>query len=139
MLHEITRDLVAQLQQQLENLYHHTDFVFPFAISAISEDNFCDFGQRIIKGEKDFQEVDFHVFFSGLTREHAWMSAEERGRVKRYKDLKMFLLLNFESFRILKIGGLQKDIYIIARTACKDYIIISTAELKIPVYQSTDS
>lgn len=139
MLQERTIELIRQLQVKTEGLYHYSDSLFPYSISGVGENNFSLYPIMKNSKQSEFHEIEFSHFFSRLTRTHSWMTPEERTRVKRYTELLEFLVVNFENVKVIKIGSVNIDIHIIARTFHQDYIIISTAELKIPVYQNKDA
>ena len=138
MLQKKTLDLINQIQSKIEGLYHYSDTVFPYSVSGIGEGNFSLYSIMNNVNE-EFHEIEIESFFSGFIRSHSWMATEEKTRVKKYLELREFLLLNFESIKVIKTGSVQIEIHIIAKTFQKDYIIISTSELRIPIYQKNDA
>lgn len=65
--------------------------------------------------QENIQEIDFHVFFSKLTKVEDWHGEEEKQTAEQFKQLENYLVKNLENLRVCKIGLIDKLIIINGR------------------------
>lgn len=63
--------------------------------------------------EKKVEEISFDKFFARLTTEKDWHRAPDKKRTRRFSKLKAFLEENLEDLRVIRVGRIRIDIYIV--------------------------
>ncbi len=63
--------------------------------------------------EKHIEEVPFEIFFDKLTAAREWHHAEDRRRTGQFKKLRRALEQNLTKIRVLRIGKIRIEIYIV--------------------------
>lgn len=61
------------------------------------------------------EEINFDNFFERLTRERDWHGAIEKERVQKFRTLKKTLEDNLTQLKVLKVGRVRKDIFVVGR------------------------
>jgi len=106
LLAEITK-LVAGLTYISE-----TDAdVQAFAGGAVTNDDVSS-AVTEIDTRQPVEEVDTANFFSRLTTPQDWFGAVEKKRAERFARLQRFIEENLRGIKVLKVGRVQKTIYI---------------------------
>lgn len=59
------------------------------------------------------EERDFEDFFKRLTEIQEWFGDEETATANKFSELKEFLIKNLKDLRVLKVGKIEVDIYIV--------------------------
>lgn len=106
---------LAALKQATEGLLYMSESDEPF------ETVHLEAGKEIIehvrpKADIPVQEMSLHRFFKDLTEDKAWHGEEEKRTVKRYRDLFRAINEHLSQVRVMRVGKIQVDIYIVGRT-----------------------
>lgn len=63
------------------------------------------------------QEKDFTEFFAGLVEIQDWFGEEETATAKKFADLKDLLEKNLKDIKVLKVGKIELDVYVVGLDA----------------------
>ena len=112
-----SKTLENQIKETSEGLFYMSETdaeILPFVGEKVSE---ITFGQ-ILNQDKygtdiKIEERDFEEFFKRLTEEQYWFEEEEREDARRFRQLKKLLEDNLRDLKVLRIGEIEIDIYVI--------------------------
>lgn len=70
--------------------------------------------------------VDLDSFFEIATTEQSWHSLEEKETVKRYQNLVKTLKDNLTDIKVVRLGTIAIDVYIVGKTPSSDLAGLTT-------------
>ncbi|NJR17767.1 MAG: nuclease [Calothrix sp. CSU_2_0] len=70
--------------------------------------------------------VEIDSFFEIATTEQDWHGEEEKEAVKKYQSLVKVIKENLSDIKVVRVGEIEIDIYILGKTASKDVAGLST-------------
>jgi hypothetical protein len=85
-------------------------FSLEHATKATLEKDLCRFADR---ANEQVEETDFGIFFERLTAEKDWYGDKEKQRARRFQALKHTLEDNLTDLRVIKIGRVRRDIFVV--------------------------
>ena len=85
--------------------------VQPLRSGAVTNANVVD-AINAIDGRKPVEQVDVTDFFLRITAEQDWFGAPEKKRAERFARLQRFIEENLRGIKVLKVGRVQKTIYV---------------------------
>jgi hypothetical protein len=108
------QNLFAELTKLVTGLMYvsETDCdVQPLTGPAVTNDDVTS-AIAAVEDRKPVEEIDLVIFFSRLTRAQDWFGAAEKKRAERFARLQRFIEDNLRGIKVLKVGHVQKTIYV---------------------------
>lgn len=77
-------------------------------------------------GKKAGNTCTVEEFLGPKAKAEKWHGEEEKQQVKGFKSLKAYIDKNLSETAVYKIGGVEKDIYIVGKTGDGKWVAIKT-------------
>ncbi|MEM9136144.1 MAG: nuclease A inhibitor family protein [Cyanobacteria bacterium P01_F01_bin.42] len=124
--------LQRQLQEAIANLWWPSETDAPFELNHWPEAFKTGFSSQALlaltghNNEGSCNETSVQTLFQQVTQEQDWHGDEETAEVQRFQQLKDLILDAFSEVRVVKVGQVNIDIYIIGRTQANGWLVLST-------------
>ena len=79
-----------------------------------------------LAADKHSEEISVQDFFGRLTADKDWYGTKEKERVDRFAGLEKLLVENLRDLKVIKLGHIRFDIYVIGLDADDNVIGIKT-------------
>lgn len=117
-------DLLAEITKLVAGLTYisETDAdVQPLNGGAVTNDDITS-AIAAIDSRQPVEDVDVASFFSRLTTQQDWFGAAEKKRAERFARLQRFIEENLRGIKVLKVGRVQKTIYVLGISPNKNLL-----------------
>lgn len=91
--------------------------VVPFITSSPASKSLRSFLKALDVSSTDVEEIAFEEFFERLTREREWFGEPEKKRAERFSSLRDVLAKHLRDLRVIRIGRIRLDIYVVGLDA----------------------
>lgn len=91
--------------------------LIPFAAEKPATHSLASYLTALDITSKEIEEREFNKFFERLTSEKDWHGPNEKERTKRWSDLRDVLQKNLGGLRVIRVGKIQLEIYIVGVNA----------------------
>ena len=117
--------LLAEIAKSTDGLTYISETDAPVEPVFIDHDHTKDFLDSITKDEKS-KTVTPSVFFGRLTTNKEWFGPNETARAKKFALLEEILRSNLSDLKVVRVGRIRIDIYVVGLDADKNLIGIKT-------------
>ena len=114
----------ARFQRELKAACRSLQFVsetdadiIPFSAAAPSSGSLRSYLKTLEITSAEIEEVAFDNFFDRLTKEKDWFGPTEKDRAEQFAKLREVLETNLEKLRVIRVGKVQIDIYVVGLDA----------------------
>ena len=124
-------DLISSLHRLTDGLIFTSETDAPVEVIQ-GGDASTDSPASVLKRVRDnragepIQEISFDEFFDRLAKIQEWYGTEERDRAIRYAQLRDLLTNSLRDLKVLRIGRVQIDIYVVGLNKKNELLGIKT-------------
>jgi hypothetical protein len=90
--------------------------IVPFAAGEVRSRTTESYLEALHIDGKNIEEASFDNFFARLTAEKDWHRAPDKKRVRQFSKLQKVLEKELEDLRVLRVGRIRIDIYVVGVT-----------------------
>lgn len=102
---------ITKLTKGLTYISESDADVQPFSGGAVTNDDVAA-AVKAIDQREPTEEISFDNFFGPLAAQQDWYGKDENKRAERFARLKRLIEENLRGIKVLKLGHIQKTIYV---------------------------
>ena len=110
------KSLIEKLERAIKGVEFISETYAPFTV-IVSDEPVARTTAALKKvfglDGKNFEEIPFDDFFDRLTRDRDWHQTADKKQIAKYKKIRSTLETDLEDLRVLRLGRVQIDIYIV--------------------------
>jgi hypothetical protein len=109
--------ILSKIAHECDGLVYISETDAPIR-AFLSEETTTETHEKVLshlvdKHDEPVEELSFDLFFERLTAEKDWYGEKEKIRARKFQALKQMLEDNLSELRVIKIGRVRKEIFIV--------------------------